>query len=299
MNMLEASQYAIRALKYSPSMTPGLSETVLPSVRRVLCDNPGLMTECGTNTWLVGEQQIAVIDPGPTDPRHLHAILRATAGQVITHILVTHRHLDHAGGAMALSRAVGAPIYAYKAAASDRHGGRQGAEVFIPDIGLKHGDTLNIEGRNLTVIHTPGHCPTHVCFAMNPGSVLFSGDQIMAWAVTAITPPDGNLAEYLSSLELISHQDVETCLPAHGVPITDLRRLATRYATQIHSREQRVLSCLSRLRRGTCADIALQIYGDLLDSDLGSAVLGTLRTHLLHLAAQRKVFENDGTWFCV
>jgi glyoxylase-like metal-dependent hydrolase (beta-lactamase superfamily II) len=281
-------------MKYELSNKPGVPESVLPGVRRIVCNNPGPQTAQGTNTWLIGQQRIAVIDPGPSDPQHLRAILRATSGQLVTHIIVTHRHLDHSGGSKELSRAVGAPIYGFSSA---RHAMRgQGIQAFVPDIGLDHGDILKVEDLTLTALHTPGHCPTHLCFAMNPGSILFSGDQIMAWAVTAVTPPDGDIADYLSSLELIAKQDVAICFPAHGGPIEDLSGLAARYARQIKSRERQVLSIVGQFERATSTEIAKHIYGDLLDTGLRDSILGTLSSHLLHLASQGRVHEKDGVW---
>ncbi|MDF1671474.1 MAG: MBL fold metallo-hydrolase, partial [Roseovarius sp.] len=193
--------------------TAGLAETIAPGVRRILCNNPSAFTYRGTNTYLVGDSDIAVIDPGPNNPAHLDAILGAIGpGQRISHILITHAHGDHSPLARPLAAATGAPVLAYgnalagqssvmqELAKSGDLGGGEGSDSgFTPDQTIADGQVITGPGWSLAAIWTPGHFGNHLCFDMQ-GSV-FCGDLVMSWATSIVSPPDGDLTDFMASCE--------------------------------------------------------------------------------------------------
>ncbi|MBO9397080.1 MBL fold metallo-hydrolase [Shimia sp. R9_2] len=211
----------------------GVPEQLEPNVRRLLCPNPSPMTFRGTNTYLIGETEIAVIDPGPQNAQHLQAILAAlTPGQSITHIIVTHAHLDHSPLAKALSEETGAPIYAYgdvdagrsavmqELADSGLAGGGEGVDAdFMPDRVVCEGEVLRGRGWALEVIHTPGHFGNHISLAM--GDICFCGDHVMGWASSLVSPPDGDLTDFMASCEKLRARDWRVFHAGHGAPIDD------------------------------------------------------------------------------
>ncbi|WP_207102377.1 MBL fold metallo-hydrolase, partial [Paracoccus shandongensis] len=223
---------------------------------RILAPNPSPLTGPGTNTFLLGREQVAVIDPGPDDPGHLAAIVDAGQGR-ISHILVTHAHRDHSAGAPALARMTGAPVLAFGDAlagrspmmqrlAGDATGGGEGLDLsFTPDITLRDGDVVEGADWRLTALHTPGHSGGHLAFLW--GERIFCGDVVMGWSSTLISPPDGDLADYLRTLDRLAQIGPRRLLPAHGDPVEDpLARLA---ALAAH-RRQRTAQILAALRDG-------------------------------------------------
>lgn len=256
---------------------------------RILAPNPSPLTGPGTNTFLLGRDQVAVIDPGPDDPGHLAAIVAAGQGR-ISHILVTHAHRDHSAGAPALSRMTGAPVLAFGDALSGRSpmmqrlsaeaGGGEGLDLdFAPDRTLRDGDVVEGEGWRLTALHTPGHSGGHLGFQWNDR--IFCGDVVMGWSSTIISPPDGDLADYLRTLDRLAQIGPACLLPAHGDPIEKpLPRLAELAA---HRRE-RTAQILAALRAGPAdaATLARRIY-DVPPALLPAATRNVL-AHLLALA---------------
>lgn len=243
--------------------------TTVTQPRRILAANPSPLTGPGTNTFLIGDQQVAVIDPGPDDPDHIAAIIRAGQGR-ISHIFVTHSHLDHSAGAARLARETGAPVHAFGPALSGRSpvmqhlaasgllGGGEGMDMyFAPDIRLAHGSIVQTDEWCLRAIHTPGHCGNHLSFLWN--DTLFCGDIVMGWSSTLISPPDGDLADYFRSLDLILGLSPARLLPAHGDPIEDP---AARLDELARHRRDRTAQILSTLRSGpaTAAELAARIY---------------------------------------
>ncbi|WP_347138981.1 MBL fold metallo-hydrolase [Paracoccus sp. SSK6] len=235
---------------------------------RILAPNPSPLTGPGTNTFLLGHEQVAVIDPGPDDPGHLAAIVEAGQGR-ISHILVTHAHLDHSAGAPALARLTGAPVLAFGDALAGRSpmmqrlaggatGGGEGLHLaFAPDITLRDGDVIEGSGWRLTALHTPGHSGGHLAFLWDDW--ILCGDVVMGWSSTIISPPDGDLADYLRTLDRLAQLQPRRLLPAHGEPIEDpLSRLAELAA---HRRE-RTAQILAALRDGPAdaAALARRIY---------------------------------------
>lgn len=231
-----------------------MAEEIAPDVRCLRAGNPGPLTGTGTNTWLVGHTNITVIDPGPALPAHLAAILSAVGqGARITRILVTHNHLDHSALVPDLVAATGARTYGFGAAQAGRStvmqalaargladGGEGLDTAFQPDETLTHGETLPGAGLALRAIHTPGHAATHLCFAY--GRLLFSGDHVMGWSSSLISPPDGDMSDYMTSLALLAGDTWDLALPGHGPVIPQPN---ARIAALISHRRDREAALLS------------------------------------------------------
>lgn len=214
---------------------PGVALTLEPGLRLVLAPNPSPMTERGTNTYLLGDGAVTVIDPGPEDPAHLAAIFAALApGERVAQIVVTHAHLDHSPLARPLAQATGAAVHAFGDALAGRsarmealtaEGFPPGAEgidhAFAPDEILAHGEALEAGGRALRAVHTPGHLGNHLC--LDWGEALFSGDHVMAWAPSLVSPPYGDLTDFMASLDRLEALGERRYYPGHGAPIADGR----------------------------------------------------------------------------
>ncbi len=246
-------------IQFNQRFTPryGVSEKVAPGIRRVLAHNPGPFTFYGTSTYLVGHDEVAVIDPGPLIPEHVDNIVRALEpNETISHILITHTHADHSPAATLLQHQTGAPTFAFgshpsTASASDtleagvdRH--------FVPDFCLRDGEHLQGPDWEIEAVHTPGHCSNHLCFAYKNQNILFCGDHLMAWSTTVILPPDGNIKHYLASLEKVQQRPERVYWPTHGPPITNPFELAGQV---IGHRLARIQQIRSSVEAG-CQDIA-------------------------------------------
>ena len=226
----------------------GRCDLVSPLIRRVIAENPGPFTFTGTGTYIVGHGELAVIDPGPDMPGHLQAILAATAGERVSHILVTHHHLDHSPLAAPLAAATGAAIYgcAVKTpVVEDAVTLEAGYDHFTPDVSICGGAVITGKGWTLEAIATPGHTSNHVCYALAEENALFSGDHIMGWSTTVITPPDGDMGDYLRSLELIKARGFSTLWPTHGPPVTSVGSFIDAYIEHRHERERQILGRLA------------------------------------------------------
>lgn len=256
-------------------------------VLRVVAKNPGPLTHNGTNTYLVMGTGVAVIDPGPDDPAHADAILAAADGRAVTHIFLTHAHRDHVDGAARLADATRAPIYAFpRANETARWQANPTGKSFIntafqPDIPLADGETISGDGWSLRAIHTPGHAPDHLCFALLEQKALFSGDHVMGWNTTVVAPPEGRMADYLASLEALLDREEDVFLPGHGGRIADPRRTVKAYLLHRQWREKEILDAV----RGGAArlkDVVAAVYGKL---DGPTAIAATLsaEAHVEHL----------------
>ena len=277
----------------------GRAQEVGGGIRRILAPNPSPMTFRGTNTYLVGDRQVAVIDPGPDDNDHLNAILAALRPeQQITHILITHAHLDHSPLAGRLSRETGAKIYAYGRADAGRSdvmrqlaatglvGGGEGVDDgFCPDIGLDDGAVLEGEGWRLTAHWTPGHFGNHLSFSL--GDHVFSGDLVMGWASSLVSPPDGDLTDFMTSCRKLQTLDAAVFHAGHGAPITDP---AGRLRWLIQHRNTREASILEHLHRGpaTAQALANAIYTDTPSALIPAATRNVL-AHLVDLYGKNRV----------
>jgi glyoxylase-like metal-dependent hydrolase (beta-lactamase superfamily II) len=250
----------------------GVAQRPLPGLRRVLAPNPSPMTATGTNSYLVGEGEVALIDPGPDDPAHLAAILAALGpGERISHILVTHAHRDHSALAPRLAAATNAPIVAFGDATAGRSplmedlarrgvGGGEGTDRgFRPDLRLGDGDSVEGPGWRLTAIHTPGHFGNHLCLRW--GDEVFSGDHVMGWSTSIVAPPDGDMGAYMASLDRLEQEGAARLWPGHGDPVADP---AARIAALRRHRQERSAAIHTALGAGpaTAAAIAAAVYRD-------------------------------------
>jgi glyoxylase-like metal-dependent hydrolase (beta-lactamase superfamily II) len=180
----------------------GTAMEVTPLIRRVVARNPSPFTFKGTGTYLIGHGKVAIVDPGPDQQDHIDAVLRAVRGETVTHIFVTHTHIDHVPATPAIAKATGAKVYSYgphptpAGVATEQ----EGDFSFAPDIKLNDGDVVKGDGWNVEAVYTPGHISNHLCFAVKEDNALLSGDHVMGWSTAVISPPDGNMADYFASL---------------------------------------------------------------------------------------------------
>ncbi|MCB1340799.1 MAG: MBL fold metallo-hydrolase [Pseudooceanicola sp.] len=244
-----------------------------PGLRRIVAPNPSPMTYRGTNTYLVGTRDLAVIDPGPAIPAHLEAILGALEpGQRISHIVVTHTHVDHSPLAAELARRTGAPIHAFGGpqagrsavmaglAASGLVGGGEGIDLdFRPDVTLADGATIDGDGWSLDVIHTPGHIGNHIALAWQ--DLCLTADHVMGWASSLVSPPDGDLTDFMASCRRLRARDWRVFYPGHGAPVEDpAARLDWLIAHRL-GREAQILAALDTAS-GSARTLAERIYTD-------------------------------------
>src|SRR5438132_3693267 len=226
----------------------GRLEPVAPGVRRIVAKNPGPFTYKGTGTYVVGEGEVAVIDPGPELEEHVAALVAGLADEKVTHILVTHTHRDHSPAAKALKAATGAPSYGFGPHAGGKRG-EAGVEEggdwdFIPDIVVRDGEAIEGGKWRFEAVHTPGHTSNHLCFALPDSGVLFSGDHVMGWSTSVIAPPDGDMAAYLASLDKLLARPDAVYWPAHGPAITEPQRHVRAFIAHRREREAGVIDCL-------------------------------------------------------
>lgn len=274
----------------------GVAEELEPGLRRIVAPNPSPMTYRGTNTYLVGTRGLAVIDPGPEDDTHLQAILAAVAPeQKITHIIVTHTHLDHSPLARPLAQRTGAPVLAFGDAHSGRSavmsalaqedlvGGGEGIDTgFTADVHIPDGSVIEGDGWVLEAIHTPGHIGNHLCLGW--GDACITADHVMGWASSLVSPPDGDLTDFMASCARLQARDWRVFYPGHGAPITDP---AARLDWLVGHRQGREAAILSHLARGpaTAADLAAAIYTETPPALLGAATRNVL-AHLVDLCGK-------------
>lgn len=280
------------------TLPPGQVQQVAPGVRRVLCGNPGPFTFRGTNTWIIGQGgSVAVLDPGPEDAAHLAAILRATEGERITDILVSHTHRDHSPGVAALQAATGAPSHGFGPHMTPPdQGGEGGDHGFHPDALLADGAVVEGDGWRLRAIHTPGHCANHLCFALEGTGILFSADHVMSWSTTVVSPPDGDMAAYMRSLAHLAERDDRLYLPGHGPPLPGPAPFVAALAAHRREREAMVEAALRAARRATAQELVPPVYGPALDARLVPAAARSLLAHLVKLAAEGMAIRDGDHW---
>ena len=282
------------------ALVPGALEETAPGVRRVLCGNPSAFTFRGTNTYVIGRGRgVAVLDPGPEDAAHLAAILAATRGEAVSHILVSHTHRDHSPGAAALAAATGAPTCGFGPHLTPPdQGGEGGDHGFRPDVLLADGEAVEGDGWRLTALHTPGHCGNHLCFALEGSGdgVLFSADHVMSWSTSVVSPPDGDMAAYMRSLGRLREREDRLLLPGHGPAITDPQPFLAALAAHREEREALVAEALNRAGRpATATELVEPVYGPL-DPRLVAAAGRSLLAHLIKLEAEGAVRREGEVW---
>lgn len=288
---------SIPFLKDDPLPVGAIAE-VARGVRRILCGNPGPFTNRGTNTWIIGRGgSVAVLDPGPEDAAHLAAILRATAGERITHILVSHTHRDHSPGVAALQAATGARTFGFGPHLTPPdQGGEGGDHAFRPDVTLPDGAAIEGDDWRLAAIHTPGHCANHLCFALEGTGILFSADHVMSWSTSVVSPPDGDMATYMRSLARLAQRDDRLYLPGHGPPLPEPAPFVAALAAHRREREAMVLDALRRAGRATARDLVPPVYGPALDARLVPAAARSLLAHLVKLGAEGAAARDGDHW---
>jgi glyoxylase-like metal-dependent hydrolase (beta-lactamase superfamily II) len=256
-------------------------EQVSPLVRKVLAPNPGLMTGPGTNTYLVGRDDVAVIDPGPDDSEeHLDAVAAAGDGR-IRWILVTHTHPDHAPGAAGLKTRTGAEVLGFDE-----------CDGFVPDIAIGDGWALETAAFRLEAIHTPGHASNHLCYRLAGERLLFSGDHIMSGSTVVIAPPDGDMAAYLAALERVRALDIEGVAPGHGPFIEDPRAVIDYYVEHRRAREAAIAAALADAGTARVEELVEAVYTDVPEV-LHPIARWSVWAHLRKLAAEGRARSTD------
>lgn len=265
----------------------GVASALSPLVRRIVADNPGLMTGPGTNTYLVGIDEIVVIDPGPDDPVHLDAVA-GCGGDRIRWIACTHTHPDHSPGVAGLKARTGAEVVAYDA--------RDGLVV---DRSLRDGDSVDATEFVLRAVHTPGHASNHLCYLLEQERMLFSGDHIMEGSTVVISPPDGDMAIYLAQLERLKglRPRIRTIAPGHGHPIDHPVAKIDEYLAHRAQREGQILEALRATGSTTVEAIVRELYTEI-PEPLQPMAGATVWAHLLKLSGEGKAVGAtlDGSW---
>ncbi|MHA3978465.1 MBL fold metallo-hydrolase [Halovulum sp. GXIMD14794] len=279
-------------------------QTVAPGIRALTAPNPGPMTFKGTRTYILGASDCAVIDPGPEDSGHLAAVLGALGQGRLRYILVTHAHSDHSAGVAALKAATGAEVLAFGPASAGRspmmqaiadRGDLAGGEgidaAFRPDRELAHGERIETREWMLEALHTPGHLSSHMCFACPQAGAIFTGDTLMGWSTTVISPPDGSIGAFLGSMALLGDRTESLYLPGHGDPVPEGPKAARAQALHRRIRESQIVAALQQ-RPATVTVLTEQIYTHLAEA-LRPAARRNVLAHLLDLVEQGRVALPD------
>ncbi|MDR3510001.1 MAG: MBL fold metallo-hydrolase [Caulobacteraceae bacterium] len=272
----------------------GRVDQVSPLIRRVVANNPGPFTFNGTGVYIVGSGEVAVIDPGPDLSEHLDALLAALRGETVTAILTTHTHADHSPLARPLAERTGATIYGRPAPGAGEHAVKLDEghdELFRPDVAVTDGQTIAGPGWTLEALATPGHASNHVCYALLEENALFSGDHVMGWSTTVISPPDGDMTAYYASLDKVARRGFATLWPTHGPPITEVAPFLAAYKAHRLDRERQILEQLDA-GHGRIREMVPVIYAAV-DPRLHPAAAHSVLAHMIHLTRQG-VVATDG-----
>jgi glyoxylase-like metal-dependent hydrolase (beta-lactamase superfamily II) len=264
----------------------GVPQQVSPLIRRVVAHNPGPFTYMGTGVYIIGHGDIAIIDPGPDTTEHLDVLMRAIGDERLTHILVTHRHMDHSPAAHPLAERTGAKVYSstippkpsdcdeLRLEAGDDH-------HFKPDNDVADGQRFTGPGWTVEAVATPGHTTNHFAYALIEENALFPGDHIMGWSTTVIGPPDGDMTDYLNSLEKVRDRNYETLWPTHGPPIREVRPFVQAFLDHRLDREAQVLAQLEAGKH-QIKDMVTVMYADV-DKRLHPAACHSVLAHMIRL----------------
>ncbi len=270
----------------------GRVDQVSPLIRRVIARNPSPYTFHGTGTYIIGQGEVAVIDPGPLLDDHLQALRQALGDEVVSHILVTHTHNDHSPLAKPLSQITGAPTYGFGPHGSGRSEPavkveEGGDRAFCPDYALRDGDEIEGAGWTLGVLHTPGHTSNHLCFALSEEQALLPGDHVMGWSTTVVVPPDGDMQAYRRSLKRLLKRPERIYWPTHGPPITAPRQHVEALIAHRANRDREICEAL---RAGSTDIPAMveRIYAKV-PRHLHGAAAQTVLAHLIHLVETGEV----------
>jgi glyoxylase-like metal-dependent hydrolase (beta-lactamase superfamily II) len=272
------------------SIIPGEVVAVAPGVRRVTAANPGVMTGPGTNTYIIGENELALIDPGPELDAHRDVLLN-TVGDRLRWILCTHTHRDHSPLARTLKVATGAQVLGFGATPDD---GRQD-ETFAPDRALRDGDVVTCGTYRLRAVHTPGHASNHLCYLLEDHGMLFTGDHVMQGSTVVISPPDGDMQAYLDALERLLALPMHRFAPGHGhvieTPQDEVRRLVAHRL----KREQKIFTALAAAGPATLEVLVRHAYDDVPER-IHNVAMRSLHAHLLRLEHNGRAVNAAGQW---
>jgi len=274
----------------------GVVAQLSPLVQRVIADNPGPFTYTGTGVFIIGDKSVCVIDPGPTTPDHMAAIDRALERRTVSHVLVTHHHVDHSPLAKPLAEKHGCQVYGFGVQPVPPQDGEVRLEAgddlaFKPDIEIRDGHILKGESWTMEAIHTPGHTSNHLCYALQEENTLFSGDHIMGWSTSVVSPPDGHMGDYLTSLKTVLDREFDILRPTHGPAITEVRPFVQAYIDHRLAREEQILSALDQ-GLDKIGDIVTLLYKDV-DKRLHPAAAHSVLSHMIHLRETGRV-TTDG-----
>ena len=274
----------------------GVVQQVSPLIRRVIANNPGPFTYVGTGVYIVGHGEVAVIDPGPEDSIHFEALKAALDGETVTHVLVSHGHSDHSPLARPLAEWAGCKTYAKNCGVPTAKGELGSADDlgFIPDVKVGDGDVISGPGWTLDVIETPGHTCNHLCFGLREENACFSGDHIMGWSTTVVAPPDGDMADYMNSLDKIQEMKFDILWPTHGNPVRGaafVDEFITEYANHRRAREAAIIA---QLRSGETRipEMVKVMYADV-DARLHPAAAMSVLGHMIKLIREGVAISPD------
>ena len=273
----------------------GRRDQVSPLIQRLIAANPGPFTYTGTGTYIIGRNEadaaLAVIDPGPADEAHLDALMAAVAGRTVSHVLVTHTHRDHSPLARPFAELTGATILAARPPAQVTHASgpldEDEDDAFQPDVVLTGGEIITGDGWTFEAMATPGHASNHMAFALIEENALFSGDHVMGWSTTVVAPPDGDMTDYMASLDAVIAREFTTLWPTHGAPVTEPAPFLAAYKAHRLAREDQILARLAAGDRTIQAMIPT-LYAAV-DSRLWPAASLSVLAHLIKLVREGRV----------
>ncbi|HLL28025.1 MAG TPA: MBL fold metallo-hydrolase [Xanthobacteraceae bacterium] len=279
---------------------PGRADLIAPKVRRVLAPNPGPFTFTGTCSYIIGEGEVAILDPGPDDHAHIDALFKAVDGEKIAQVFVTHTHRDHSPATAAIVEKTGAKVFAegpHRAARPMQLDEKSRLDAsadldFTPDVRLADGEIVEGKGYALEAVTTPGHTMNHLAFALRGTDILFSGDHVMAWSTSIVAPPDGAMGDYMTSLQKLKKRSEALYFPGHGPPVKNAQAFVDRYIAHRNARETAILRSLER-GETDIPTLVRAIYIGLDPRLTGAAGLMTLAQ--LEDLVERGIVATDGT----
>jgi glyoxylase-like metal-dependent hydrolase (beta-lactamase superfamily II) len=271
-------------------IVPGEVVEIAPDVRRLTAPNPGMMTGPGTNSYILGNDELALIDPGPDLDAHRDALLQVV-GKKLRWILCTHTHRDHSPLARALKAATGAQVLGHGRTPDD---GRQD-EGFAPDRALSDGDVVTCSTYRLRAVHTPGHASNHLCYLLEDRGVLFTGDHVMQGSTVVISPPDGNMQAYLDSLARLLELPVGAFAPGHGHVITAPQDEVRRLVAHRLKREEKIFSALATVGPATLEELVRHAYDDVPER-IHNVAMRSLHAALIRLESNGRVVRDGTRW---
>ena len=274
----------------------GVVQQMTPLIRRVIANNPGPFTFVGTGVYIIGHGDVAVLDPGPEQPEHFEALKKALEGETVTHVLVSHGHSDHSPLAQPLAEWAGCKTYAKNCGVPTAKGELGSADDlgFMPDVKVGDGDVISGPGWTLDVIETPGHTCNHLCFGLREENACLSGDHIMGWSTTVVAPPDGDMGDYMRSLEKIRKKKFDALYPTHGDPVKGqdfVEHFITEYAEHRRARERAILHHLSK-GETLIPEMVKEMYKDV-DKRLHPAAAMSVLGHMIELVKTGRVTTPD------